>query len=473
MDVWHQSCIVFETILSLMSSMKKETTAGVITYLERTIADRTQGDDAIHSLKHVLKETIDTVNNVSDIIPSFNIICFMFTFLLEAEIFVYKKDIVDILNKYLFFYDDKLLHTDYTYDSISEMDKFLDILVLSYSQFVDKYSVNEEQIQSLQKRLRHSLKKTSSATYSPVKKQHLARQSAHKNTSNNRYTDFQAFDYNAISFHQQIYKYMHLQNTSNKNNDQVEFLNLTSLNNYSLDLNGEVMFYLNFFNYNNESNRFSSDNNNINFRFLNYLNVSERAYDERIYTKLVRKDARYKSFALINQFFILRSFKEKDFILKLFNEGYSLTNGDILLSSLLNSRRVMYMFLDQLISFIKQKKLSDDHDVNYEDDTILQYVDTCFLLCFKLQTCLDEMNKNLNSIELKKVDMENLVKKLFFEDYLESSDNYDESSLYHYYIKNHLMSRKFNVFGNNIKEINVLENSMTAAVLEILVDLDT
>lgn len=456
-----------------MTQYNKETISNVNKYLERLIANRTQGDDVIHSLKHTLKELIDTVNNLDEIMPSFNVICFMFTFLIESRINVFKHDISQVLNKYLHIYSKNLLEENVDSMNIVEMDKFLDVLVLNYNLFVDKYKINKNQLHNFKERLRHSFKETNSITYSPTRRQQTKRKTSNRRNNASKTANFDTIDYNEVSFHQQLSKYMYLQDHSSQNNDQVEFLNLSSLNNYSLDLHGEIMFYLNFFNYNKESKGRITENNNVVFKSLNYLKVFENEYEESLSTPLVNLDPKYKCFTLLNQFFILKSFKEDDFIVKLFNEVYTLEeNRTQVKTRLVIARQTMYSFLSQLIQFVKEFTLPEHNEPEHLEDIILEYVDTCFLLCFKLQSKIDYENEKIDALDLKKIDMTNLVNKLLLEDYLECIDIHDKSNLYYYYFKNYLIKRKFKIFDNNIKPINELKTEMSTTILEILIELD-
>ncbi|XBW35355.1 hypothetical protein QEN19_000920 [Hanseniaspora menglaensis] len=449
-----------------MAALKNDPVIYFNQYLERLIMERTQGDDVVYSLKHCLKELIDALTNMNVLIPSFNIISFMFTFMLESRIVVFKQDILRLLKSFLHIYSTKNLSYCDSSSSIDEMDKFIDCLVLNYDLFIEKYQIKKENLLNLDEKFKKNYKATFAQT--SISKNSLQVESNRINNDLN----FDNINFTSIAFQQQLSKYIYLQDHSSKNHDQLEFLNFSSSNNYSLDLYGETLFYLNFFNYNKKTKGRVSENNNIMFKSLNYLKITENKYKHTLIDFPVSLEPKYKAFALLNSFYILRCCKEPIFIVILFNECFSVASSSYTTAeNLLFARKTMFSFLDQLIEFLKTIKLPENEIINYYEDIILEYIDSCFLLCFKLQKFVDEQNETVQNFDLNKQTMKNLLNKLFLRDYRMLTDDYNDSNLYFYYLQHFIVRRESTIFDKSVDKIANLKADMSSTIIDMLIDL--
>ena len=215
--------------------MQDSTKLRVNQFLERTIADRTQGDDVIYSLKFAVSQTLSTLENIinEDFFPSFNVFCFLFTYLLENSTAIYKQNVSQLLNLYL----KKYYESESDSASAKEFEKFLDICVLNIDNFVEKYKTNDAYMESTNFRLQQSIKHTLSNTHLSPKK-----------VKNNRFVNaesdrtklwkYRKCRYNIINANEphctnQFLKYFILQDSSSIYNDQIDFIITNHLDNYS------------------------------------------------------------------------------------------------------------------------------------------------------------------------------------------------------------------------------------------------
>ena len=369
--------------------MQDSTKLRVNQFLERTIADRTQGDDVIYSLKFAVSQTLSTLENIinEDFFPSFNVFCFLFTYLLENSTAIYKQDVSQLLNLYL----KKYYESESDSTSAKEFEKFLDICVLNIDNFVEKYKTNDAYMESTNFRLQQSIKHTLSNTHLFPKK-----------VKNNRFVNaesdrtklwkYRKCRYNIINANEphctnQFLKYFILQDSSSIYNDQIDFIITNHLDNYSLYLQGELLFYLNFYNHEPKKARLINKYNDhyMFTRMFNYLLYLEEDYVD--FDVQTQRESKYASFTTLLKFVCVRCQKEPEFIMDFFNPSYTGATDELMAKSIVKD---VFEFVERAVKYLKVIEFNENSKLTYWHDMVLDFVETCFVLCFQLLTYLKD-----------------------------------------------------------------------------------
>lgn len=431
--------------------MDNSTKLRINQFLERTIADRTQGDDIIHSLKFAVSQTLNTLENIitEDFFPSFNILCFLFTYLLESTTAIYKQEVCQLLNLYLKKYYES------TSESTKEFDKFLDICVLNVTNFIDKYKTTELHMKKTNIRIEQSIKHTLSNSHLSAKKiKHNKLNFAESNRS--KMLKQRKYHYNTINADEkhctdQFFKYLLLQESSSINNDQIDFVLTNHLDNYSVYIQGELLFYLNFYNYELlKSRTVNKSNNNYLFsKIFNYLLYLEEDYIT--FGVQGQRESNYAAFTTFLKVCSIRSHKDPVFLMHLFYPSYQNICDREILKSI---AKTIFLFVGEATDFLKAIKFDNKSKLTYWHDMVLDYVEICFVICFQFLRYM----KNLPKYGFHEHYMENLIDKFFAHTYENMIDSpHSISTLFDFYVLDKIINFKDVHFEGDCKLIKNLK----------------
>lgn len=431
--------------------MQQNTKLRINQFLERTIADRTQGDDIIHSLKFAVSQIINTLENIidEDFFPSFNIISFLFTYLLETTTAIYKQEVSQLLNLYLKkYYVTKLENSE-------DMNKFLDMCVMNITNFKKKYTTTESHMKKTDLRIEQSIKHTLSSSNSNQRRNKQNRLN-YVESDMNKIIKQRKSQYNVIKAEEknctdQFVKYFLLQESSSINNDQIDFLITNNLDNYSLYIQGELLFYLNFYNHETLNSRFSnkSNNNCIFTRMFNYLLYLEEDFVE--FGIQVQRECDYSAFTLFLKLCSVRAHKDPTFLMHFFYPNY---NGDCSRDILKSIAKTVFSFVNDVIEYLKEIEFDENSHLTYWHDMVLDWADICFVFCFQFLRYM----KNLPKYDFYEQFMASLIERYFADTYelmRTSPSNID--TLFDYYVLEKIINFKSNHYEADCKVITDLK----------------
>lgn len=410
--------------------MQDSTKLRVNQFLERTIADRTQGDDVIHSLKFAVSQTLSTLGNIinEDFFPSFNVFCFLFTYLLENSTAIYKQDVSQLLNLYM----KKYYESEPGSESAKEFEKFLDMCVLNIDNFIEKYKTNDAYMESTDFRLQQSIKHTLSNSHlSPKKVKHNKFVNAESDRT--KALKYRKCHYNIINANEphctnQFLKYFILQDSSSIHNDQIDFIITNHLDNYSLYLQGELLFYLNFYNHELKKSRNTNkpSDHYLFTRMFNYLLYLEEDYVT--YDVQTQRESKYASFTTLLKIVCVRCQKEPVFIMHFFNPSYTGKIDDDMIKSIVND---VFEFVAEAVEYLKVIEFNENSLLTYWHDMVLDFVETCFVVCFQFLIYL----KDQETIKFNEDSIENLIHRDFRDVYEFMSTTPSEyATLFDFYV---------------------------------------
>ncbi|CAI8505392.1 unnamed protein product [Hanseniaspora opuntiae] len=370
--------------------MQKSSKLRINQFLERTIADRTQGDDIIHSLKFAVSQTINTLENVIDeeFFPSFNVISFLFTYLLEKTTAIYKQEVSQLLNIYLKKYYERKL------ENSEDINKFLDMCVMNITNFKAKYATNKSHMQKTDLRIEQSIKHTLSSSHSNQKRNKHNRlnsvESDRHKALKQRKSQFNVIKADEKNCTDQFLKYFLLQESSSINNDQIDFLVTNHLDNYSLYLQGELLFYFNFYNHKLLTNRVTNkfNNNYILTRMFNYLLYLEEDFVE--FGIQVQRECIYAAFTLFLKFCSVRAHKDPVFLMHLFYPDYK---GECTKDILKSIAKTVFSFVNDVVGYLKEIEFDAESRLTYWHDMVLDWAGICFVICFQFLRYMKNLPK--------------------------------------------------------------------------------
>lgn len=429
--------------------MQKSSKLHINQLLERTIADRTQGDDIVHSLKFSVSQTINTLENIidDDFFPSFNVMSFLFTYLLEKTTAIYKQEVSQLLNLYLKrYYEQKLENSE-------DINKFLDMCVMNISNFKAKYATNESHMEKTDLRIELSIKHTLSSSHSNQKRtKHNRLNSVESDRSKilkqrkSQYNVIKADEKNCTD---QFLKYFLLQESSSINNDQIDFLVTNHLDNYSLYLQGELLFYLNFYNHElPKRSIIKCHNNHIFTRMFNYLLYLEEDFVE--FGIQVHRECIYAAFTLFMKFCSVRAHKDPVFLMHFFYPDYK---GECTKDILKSIAKTVFLFVNDVIGFLKEIEFDAESHLTYWHDMVMDWAGICFVICFQFLRYM----KNLPKYDFHEQFMASLIAKYFADTYelvRNSPSNID--TLFDFYVLEKIVNFKSNHYMADCKVIHDL-----------------
>lgn len=430
--------------------MQKSSKLRINQFLERTIADRTQGDDIIHSLKFAVSQTINTLENVIDeeFFPSFNVISFLFTYLLEKTTAIYKQEVSQLLNIYLKKYYERKL------ENSEDINKFLDMCVMNITNFKAKYATNKSHMQKTDLRIEQSIKHTLSSSHSNQKRNKQNRLNSVESDRNKalkqRKSQFNVIKADEKNCTDQFVKYFLLQESSSIDNDQIDFLVTNHLDNYSLYLQGELLFYFNFYNHKLLTNRVTNkfNNNYILTRMFNYLLYLEEDFVE--FGIQVQRECIYAAFTLFLKFCSVRAHKDPVFLMHLFYPDYK---GECTKDILKSIAKTVFSFVNDVVGYLKEIEFDAESRLTYWHDMVLDWAGICFVICFQFLRYM----KNLPKYDFHEQFMASLIEKYFADTYeLVRSSPSNIDTLFDFYVLDKIINFKCSHYVADCKVIHDL-----------------